>query len=124
MDMLMDLHAAVAKDETRGDISTPVWDLSWRAHDRRIEDKVRANVFTIHSIHIKRPYRGKGHFTELLKHLDFAPEIGLRRFEWIYMEQVNFRLAGHLERVLHYNSDFGMIIDCWRRVTGQAEMNL
>ncbi|OCP21954.1 MULTISPECIES: hypothetical protein [unclassified Ensifer] len=124
IDMLCDLHAALSSGGSRGDIRNARWMLTWRTHDRRIEHKVRAGVLTIHNIELRAKHRGRGYLTELLRHLDEVPEIADRRFEWIYFEQVNFRLSNHLLRELNYRSEAGLVIDCWRRVTGQLEMKL
>ncbi len=122
--MLLDLQDAIAAGGSHGDLETTLWKAAWRTTDRRIEDKVRENVLTFHHVEIAQQHRGKGHFTELLRHLDEHPVLAGRSIAWIYLEQCHFRLATHLERELLYQSDFGVVIDCWRRVTGQLEMRL
>jgi hypothetical protein len=123
-DMLNHLHSDVGLGGSRGDVRNDIWTVTWRFGVKRIEDKARDNVFSIHNVTLAAKHRGRGYFTELLRHLDERPELGDRRIDWIYLEQVNYRLAGHLGRELAYKSDFGMVIDCWRRVTGQLEMKL
>ncbi|TDW20464.1 hypothetical protein EV128_12594 [Rhizobium azibense] len=122
--MLDDLSQALSSGGSHGDFTNERWAVSWRFGERRIEDKVRDRVLKFHSVHVFPKFRNQGFFTEVLAFLDERPTLGGREFDWIYLEQVNFRLAGHLERKLHYSSDFGLVIDCWRRVTGQLEMNL
>ncbi|QIG75726.1 hypothetical protein EVC20_155 [Rhizobium phage RHph_Y2_17_1] len=123
-EMLNDLAIALATGASQGDIMNRRWKVTWRFGERRIEDKVRANVLRIHHVELSEHSRGRGYLTELLRHLDEFPELGGRRFSWIYFDQVNFRLANHLVRELQYRSETGMVIDCWRRVTGQLEMKL
>ncbi|AGC36160.1 hypothetical protein B7L88_gp128 [Rhizobium phage RHEph10] len=122
--MLNDLHSDLGCGGSRGDFTNDIWTVTWRFGVKRIEDKARDNVFSIHNVTLAERHRGRGYFTDLLRRLDEHPELGGQRFDWIYLEQVNYRLAGHLERELHYKSEFGMVIDCWRRVTGQLEMKL
>lgn len=122
--MLLDLHQSVSTGGSRGSFTNSRWMLAWRFDERRIEDQVREDVFIIQSVHVQIRHRGRGHLTELLKHLTEYPAIGHRRIDWIYLEQVNFRFANHLERELSFKSDFGLVIDCWRQVTGQLEMKL
>ncbi len=122
--MLRDLEESVSLDGFHGDLSAGNWAITWRFGERRIDDRARENVFTIRDVHIVMPHRGRGYFTELLRHLDEKPRLGELSFDWIYIEQCHFRLAAHLERELLYKSEFGMVIDCWRRVTGQLEMKL
>ncbi|QIG69187.1 acyl-CoA synthetase protein [Rhizobium phage RHph_N1_15] len=123
-EMLNDLASALATGASQGDIKNNRWKVTWRFGERRIEDKVRPNVLRIHHVELAERYRGRGYLTELLRRLDELPELGGRRFSWIYFDQVNFRLANHLVRELHYRSETGMVIDCWRQVTGQLEMKL
>ncbi|MBX5130762.1 hypothetical protein HJB53_30190 [Rhizobium lentis] len=122
--MLNHLHSDLSFGGSRGDFRNDIWTVTWRLGVKRIEDKARDSVFSIHNVTLAAKYRRQGFFTELLRHLDERPELGGRRFDWIFLEQVNHRLAGHLGRELQYKSDFGMVIDCWRRVTGQLEMKL
>lgn len=122
--MLDELNGSMAGGRSRGDIRTSNWALSWRFGARRIEDKARDNVFVVNSVLLAETHRRRGYMTSLLRHLDEYPELDGRRVEWIYFEQVNWRFANHLERTLHYSSDFGMVIDCWRRTTGQLELKL
>ncbi|WP_276122670.1 hypothetical protein [Pararhizobium qamdonense] len=122
--LLLDLHKSIATNGQRGEFSNDRWTLTWRFGTRRIENAAREGVFSIHNITLAGQSRGQGYLTELLRHIDECPHLGGRRFGWVYLEQVNFRLAGHLGRELQYKADHGLVIDCWRQVTGQLEMKL
>lgn len=122
--ILNELNASMAGGASRGTIAKTNWALSWRFGDRRIEDKLRENVLVVKSVHLAVKHRRRGYMTRLLRHLDEYPVLDGRRVDWIYFEQVNWRFANHLERDLRYRSDFGMVIDCWRRTTGQLELTL
>ena len=124
IEMLGDLRVSIAAGGSRGDFQNKCWALTWRMGERRIDHKVRPDVFKIYSVHVMPAYRGRGLMTDLLRKIIEQPQVLGSRVRWIYLEQVNFRFANHLQRELHFDADFGMVIDCWREATGQMEMRL
>lgn len=62
--------------------------------------------------------------TEVIQNIIDTRQVGGRTVEWIYFEQCRFRLANHLHAALGFTTDFGMVIDAWRRTGNQLELSL
>jgi GNAT superfamily N-acetyltransferase len=122
--MLKDLNHSMTHPSAHGFVNNRIWSVEWRFGVKRIEDKARDNVFSIATIEIHGASRGRGNLTALLRHLIEYPELAGHRIDWLYFEQCRYRLANHLVRELHFHADHGLVIDAWRRVTGQLEMSL
>ncbi len=117
------IEDSIMRHRSQGDIVSHPIRLTWRYGERRIEDRRRDHVFTIHNITIAAELTGQGIFTSIMQRLATQPQLA-RRIDWIYLEQVNFRLANHLQDKLGFKADNGMVIDCWRMVDSQMELGL
>lgn len=117
------IEDSIMHHRTHGYIVSHPIRLTWRYDERRIEDKRRDHVFTIHDITIAAEFTGRGIFTSIMQRLTTQPQLA-RRIDWVYLEQVNWRLANHLQDKLGFKADVGIVIDCWRPVSSQMELGL
>jgi hypothetical protein len=88
---------------------------SWRMGDRRIEGKLRDNALVIKDLLLSGDPE---HFIASLRSIIEYGRVGEQRIDWIYVEQINFRVANRLVAELQFRVEPGITVDCWRQADG------
>jgi hypothetical protein len=99
-----------------------VWTVDARYGFRRIENVAREHVLSIANVTVAKPLRGMGSLTEFLDRVLDDPRLFLKPVDWIYFEQVQYRLGNHLIDRHGFTAERGLVTDAWRRVTPQLAL--